>query len=157
VRLVSIAKSGTRHVTIAIGEAVLLLAISVALIIGTAVLSGTSPIGTGTALAGKSMSLVIPDGEFGGSTTARLSGDSASLAATASGSMWLRAICQLDADGSTGLVAWERLDASGQASIALGPTPSWGRGSASCTAAAGTFDSHTRFKVAVTTTFYVSG
>ena len=151
------------HAQLAVGhglgaglEALLWVGIIIALAISTAVVSGISPVGAGTAFAGRSESTItVADGRFGEITTASVS-QATAKASTAIAGTWVHVTCVVDANGSLGLVAWEPTDASGHAKIALGPTPSWQAGSAKCAAEAGSWDKASRFRVSSKTTFTVS-
>jgi hypothetical protein len=158
VKAMSTAASTIRHTFVAGSEALILAAIVAALLFGAAVLTGHAPLGAGSTLAGQNTStLSVPDGSFGGTTMANVSmAGSAGAASTSAAGLWVHATCIVDANGSLGLVAWETTDASGNASIALGPTPSWQSGSATCKAEAGSFDKLGRFKASSKTTFSVS-
>ena len=157
-KAMSTAASTVRHAFAATSEAIVLVAILAALVVGAAILTGRAPIGAGSALGAQvKTTIVVSDGTFGGMTTATVVGSGgANLASTAGTSMWVHATCIVEANGSLGLVAWERTDSSGRAVIALGPTASWLAGSASCRADAGSFDKFGRFRVSATTTFNVS-
>jgi len=112
-------------------------------------------VGAGSVFAARAgMTLSVPDGQFGGTTTATL-GTTFALSASDTSSTWVRATCVVDSNGTVGMVAWERM-AGGSATFALGPTPSWQSGSASCTADAGTFDRNGRFKSSASTSFHVA-
>jgi hypothetical protein len=135
----------------------LILALLAALVVAAAVLTGESPAGANSVLAARTTaSISVPDGNFAGSTTATVSANGGGTLAVTGSPVWVRVHCTVDADGSTGMVAWEKTDGGGNASFALGPTPSWQSGSASCRADAGTFDSRGRFKISASTTFKVS-
>ena len=94
---------------------------------------------------GSTVTITVPDGVFGGVTTASVSG--------ASG-LWVRAACSAFSGGS--MVTWVATDSSGLATIQLGPTPTWMSGGASCTAEAGYFNNKSQWVVDASTGFNVS-
>ena len=91
-------------------------------------------------------SITVPDGVFGGTTTAT----------THTGpTTWVHAACY-----QGGLQVYEqyvKTDANNQAVLTLGPTPFWPSGAAACTADEGTWMANGRFKVSASTDFSVSG
>jgi len=90
--------------------------------------------------------ITVPDGAFATTTVATVNPGGSTV--------WARARCYQDR-----LVyeQYVRLDAYNQATLTLGPTPSWKGGDASCNAQAGTFGTNGRWKVLAETTFKVWG
>ena len=138
--------------SVAIIEAILVLAVVTVLAIGAALATGIAP-GADDALAAKnggrgttsSVTVRVADGAFGTMTIGSVSGGSVA---------WVHVWCRV-ADGSTGLDSWRRPAADGTFAVQLGPTPTWTSGGANCTAAAGSFSRNGRFLVAASTTFVV--
>ncbi|HZV25611.1 MAG TPA: hypothetical protein VFG00_04895 [Acidothermaceae bacterium] len=120
---------------------VLLLTVS-----GTAFAAKGGKSGTGGSGGTSGVAITVPNGVFGGVTTASVTG--------ASG-LWVRAACSAFSGGA--MVTWVATDSSGSAVIQLGPTPTWSSGGASCSAQAGSFDARGNWNVAASTTFSVSG
>ncbi len=102
----------------------------------------------GLASAGKpgAASISVPDGVFGGTTTAT---------ANPGGDTWVHVQCFTVEDGSMGMEAYSKVDANNQATFTLGPTPSWGSGAAACVAEEGTWGKR-GFRAIATTTFVVN-
>lgn len=115
---------------------------SVAIVVG--LLALLVPLSTIAASSRGSIS--VPDGVFGGTTTATVH---------TGPTTWVHAACY-----QNGVMVYEqyaKTDSNDQAVLTLGPTPFWPSGAASCTAAEGTWMSNGRFKVSAKTTFSVSG
>ena len=144
----SVASSGARHAIAALGEALV-----VALIIAT-VLVVLSPLyrpaetlsGTSAVDAGGRGQITVPDGVFGGTTTATLNPGGSGT--------WAYAACSQNDT----LVYAQYVMASGTtATFTLGPTPSWTSGPADCTAQEGYWGSNGRWRVIASTTFSAAG
>ena len=92
-------------------------------------------------------SISVPDGVYGGTTTARVNpgGDA----------IWVYAECFQD--DVLVYAQYVETDANNQAVLSLGPTPSWTGGPASCTAEEGYFNRSGRWHTVADTTFEVSG
>lgn len=149
-RAVTATMSAVRHSLGALAEALLIVAIGVALVAALAPVY--KPVGwfVGSADArGKpstnSVTISVNDGRFGGNTVGQVSG---------SGASWVDVVCTLS-DGSIGMTSWVKPDATGSISFGLGPTPSWSAGGASCTAIAGYYSSNGRWRALASTTFTV--
>lgn len=99
--------------------------------------------GGGKPGGGTTSTFVVPDGTFGGTTTAR--GGTGS---------WVHAVCYQN--GSIAYEQWVRYGAAKTAVLTLGPTPSWYGGSATCIGQDGYF-SNSRWRVNATDEFTVSG
>lgn len=87
--------------------------------------------------------LTVPDGVFGGTTTA-----------TASAGTWVQARCY-----QNGVLVYgqgRKLDEAGQAVLTLGPTGSWTGGAANCTAEAGNYTRNNSWRITAITTFNVA-
>ncbi len=115
-----------------------------ALVAAVAIVALLVPFST---IAASSKSYIsVPDGVFGGTTTAT----------THTGpTTWVHAACY-----QGGMKVYEqyvKTDSNNQAVLTLGPTPFWPSGAASCTADEGTWMANGRFKVSATTDFSVSG
>lgn len=100
--------------------------------------------GMATARKPNSASIAVPDGVFGGVTTAT---------ANPGGDSWVHVRCYNE--GGVAMEAWKKVDANNQATFQLGPTPSWSSGGASCEAEEGYFAKR-GFKVLAKTTFEVA-
>jgi hypothetical protein len=110
----------------------------------------------GTSIAAKSStSLTVPDGVYGGTTTATVTSGVSAASTTSGGSaLWVRATCS-----QNGVSVYRQnvqLDSSGRAVLTLGPTPSWSGGAADCLADSAYY-SNGRWRVVATDTFHVSG
>lgn len=149
--------SAMRHTFGALFEALIIAAIVGALVFGYAAISGASPLGAGDTLAAKGgnghsaggaggASITVPDGVFGGTTTATANPGDGS---------WALAACYQN--GAQVYGQYVKIDASNQAVFTLGPTPSWSGGAANCIAEEGTFGSNGRWHSIASTTFNVSG
>ena len=136
-----------RHVGLVALEALL---VAVLVWVAAMTLAGVSENGggfTGAANAGRqNANLTVPDGVFGGTTVAHANpgGDGT----------WVHATCMTG--GQIGLTQWVRVDATNNATLTLGPTPTWTSGGASCSAEEGYFASNGRWRVLTTTIFAVA-
>lgn len=139
--------SAARHSLGAVAEALLVVAIVATLVVALAPVYGPAAwfAGSVDARGGKasSVTVIVPDGRFGGSVTGLVTG---------SGTTWVDVVCT-SSSGSGGMTTWARPDASGSFTVTLGPTPSWASGSASCQATAGYYAKNGRWRVLATTTF----
>jgi hypothetical protein len=92
--------------------------------------------------------LTVPDGVFAGTSTATANpGDDGT---------WVMAECYQN--GSVAYRQYVKVDPiTHQATLTLGPTPSWSSGAASCIAEEGIWSKGSRWRVLATTTFEVSG
>jgi hypothetical protein len=90
--------------------------------------------------------ITVADGVFAGTSTATVN---------PGGDAWVRARCYQA--GTRVYEQYVRVDANNQAVLTLGPTPSWTRGSADCTAEELSLTSKGRWQVLAKTVFYVSG
>ena len=78
-KAMSTAASTVRHAFAATSEAIVLVAILAALVVGAAILTGRAPIGAGSALGAQvKTTIVVSDGTFGGMTTATVVGSGSS-------------------------------------------------------------------------------
>jgi hypothetical protein len=122
-RAVSTAASVVRHTVGAVGEALLVVAVVAALLMGVALVTGTGPVGTADVLAARGV-IAVPDGVFAGTTTATVNPGGSDV--------WARGRCYQG--GSLVYEEYVRVDANNRATLTLGPTANWTAGSASCTA-----------------------
>ncbi len=104
------------------------------------------PFSAVAAASGAGASITVPNGVFAGTTTATVHTGPAT---------WVHAACYQN--GARVYEQYVKTDSNNQAVLTLGPTPLWPSGSASCTAAEGTWMANGKFKVTATTTFSVSG
>ncbi len=104
------------------------------------------PLGTVAAGSGAGASISVPNGAFGGTTTATVH---------TGPTTWVHAACYQY--GAQVYEQYVKADSNNQAVLTLGPTPLWPSGAASCTAAEGTWMANGKFKVSASTTFSVSG
>jgi hypothetical protein len=151
----STAASVVRHVGGVAVEALLVAALiaTVALVFSPVYAPAKFLSGTETTLAAKGghagakatgATITVPDGTFGGTTTA----------ITTPG-LYVYASCS---QGSTVVYTqYKFTDASGDAVLTLGPTPMWTGGSATCKAQAGSFSNSGAWRSQGSTTFNVSG
>ncbi len=121
--------------------AVLLLTLS-----GTALAAKGGNKGGNTLPGSTSLTIVVPNGVFAGTTTATVSPGGSNL--------WVAFSCYQG--GQLVMGANVPLDVNQQATVQLGPTPMWPGGAASCTAAAGTWNNG-KWTTQASTTFSVSG
>jgi hypothetical protein len=137
-----------RHTAGVAIEGLLILAVIVALVFAATLATRGEPGGANDTFAGRSGVLVVPDGVFGGLTTATANpGDEGT---------WIMAVCYQN--GGVALQTWVKVDpATHQATLTLGPTPSWPDGAASCYAEEGSFFKGGRWRAIADTTFEVSG
>jgi len=148
-RAVSTVASGLRHSAVAIAEALLVAAIIAGLLLALSPVYQPADFlaGTESAQAGRgSGSITVPDGTFAGTTTATVN---------PGGNAWVRGRCY-----QGGVLVYEeyvRVDASNQAVLTLGPTPSWTGGDALCTGEELLLGKNARWRTLAATTFNVSG
>ena len=146
-RVAHFVSAGTRHALSVGMQALLIAAIVGVLALGfSAVYQPAGLIaGLGDADAGRTTaSISVPDGAFGGTTTATVNpGDSVVYFACFRG-------------GERVMAAYKATDANNQATVKLGPTPSWLSGEATCIAQEGTRSNSGRWRVLAETTFYVA-
>jgi hypothetical protein len=92
--------------------------------------------------------LTVPDGVFAGTSTATANpGDDGT---------WVMAECYQN--GTVVYRQYVKVDpTTHQATLTLGPTPSWSSGAASCIAEEGTWFKGSRWRAIATTTFEVTG
>jgi len=154
--------SSTRHILGVAVQALLVTAIVVALVIAAATAAGSAPGGANSVFAakggnghghgpgggggGSDASVTVPDGVFGGTTTAT---------ANPGGDFWLKARCFQN--GTLVYYQSEHVDLNNQVVFTLGPTPLWIGGAADCTAEAGYYATNWAWRSLATTTFSVSG
>lgn len=146
---VSHARSGLRHALGAVGEAaVIALIIAIVLVAlspfyaPASTLSGT----TGVDAGGRGV-ISVPDGTFGGTTTATLNPGGSDI--------WAMAECYQN--GTIVYRQYVRNSAENTATFTLGPTPSWLAGAADCLAEEGYWGKSGRWRVIADTTFHVGG
>ena len=137
--------SGTRHV-FGVG----LQALLIAAILGLAALAASAIYkpaafiaGVDNASAARNYSghISVPDGTYADTTVATVN---------PGGSVWVRARCYQD---SLVYEQYVKVNGDNQATLTLGPTPSWSGGDATCIAQEGTFGKTNRWKVLAETTF----
>ena len=148
-RALSTAASLGRHTFSAVIEALVILAIVATLALGMAIATHSAPGGQAALAArggGTASSISVPNGVYGGTTTA-------TVATTSTGIM---AFAQCYQGGARVYAQFVSVD-GGHAMFKLGPTQLWTGGSATCTAEAGTFAHGGRWRAQATTTFSVSG
>ena len=151
-----------RHVVGVSLQALLILAIVVALAFAGSIAVGSAPGGAHGVLAAKggngngngghgngggatiTATITVPDGPFGGTTVA---------STNAGAGQWVQEVCY-SADGGA-LVDYRQTDDSGQAVLGLGPTPTWTSGGASCSASLGAWDGNGNWQASASTTFNV--
>ena len=141
--------SGTRHV-IGVGlEALLIAAIIASLALAFSAVYKPAGFVAGVAdadAAGRtSARITIPDGVFGGTTTATANPGGDSLVYVA---------CYRS--GEAVLRVYGRLNSENQATIRLGPTPSWSSGAAHCVGQEGYWAKSGRWRILAETTFEVA-
>lgn len=141
---------GARHVA-----GVSLQAILIAAIVGTVALTMSAVYKPAGYLAGldsvdaggrTKAVITVPDGVFGGTTTAT---------ANPGGDAWVHVACFQGRERV--MATWKRVDTNNQAVFLLGPTPSWTSGPASCIAQEGYWAKGSRWRVLAETTFDVAG
>jgi hypothetical protein len=98
-----------------------------------------------TGHGGSSVSISVPNGVFGGTTTPTVSVPGA----------WVYNACSQS--GRVVGQEWVQTDGAGHATLHLGPSMLWPSGSATCTAQAGTWNSKGSWVTEGSTTFSVSG
>ena len=137
-----------RHTAGVAAEGLLILAAIAALIFAATFVSRGEPGGADPALAGRSGNLTIANGTFANTTTA--------TANPGTEGTWVMAECFQN--GTVVYRQYVKVDpATHQATLTLGPTPSWTSGAASCRGEEGTWFKGSRWRVVATTTFEVSG
>jgi len=130
-------------------EALIVLFIVFGMVLGFALATGGDPGGQSVLAAkggaGKG-SITVPDGVYGGTTTATVKPGGAGTMAFAQ--------CY---QGSTLVYAqYVEVDATNHATFKLGPTPMWTGGGASCKAEEGYFGGGGRWRTVASTTFSAS-
>jgi hypothetical protein len=133
----------TRHIAAAIAEAGLVACLIFGLIAGSAFAARGGK--GGGSHAGTSASIRVPDGAFGGTTTATVSQPG----------LWVYNACSKG--GTVVSQQWTATDSAGKAVLFLGPTMSWSSGSATCIAQAGSWSNKGSWVNQGSTTFGVSG
>jgi hypothetical protein len=137
--------SGTRHI-FGVG----LQALLIAAILGLAALAASAIYKPAAFIAGVdnvsaarnySGHITVPDGNYGDTTVATVN---------PGGDVWVRARCF---QGSLVYEQYVKANGANQATLTLGPTPSWSSGDATCIAQEGTFGKTNRWKVLAETTF----
>ncbi len=138
-----------RHTAGVAVEALLILAVAAALMLAVTFAAHGDPGGATDAFARHGGgALAIPDGSFAGTTTA--------TANPGTDGTWVMAECFQN--GTVVYRQYVKVDpATHQATLTLGPTPSWSSGAASCRGEEGTWFKGSRWRVVATTTFSVSG
>ena len=148
-RVTSFITSGTRHVIGVALEALLIAAIIASLALALSAVSKPAGLVAGldnADAAGRTAArLTIPDGVFGGTTTAT---------ANPGGDSWVYVACYRSGDRVLG--AYERVNGDNQATFRLGPTPSWLSGAAQCVGQEGYWAKSGRWRVLAETTFEVA-
>ncbi len=147
----SAAGAAARHLAGRLAEALVITGIVGAMAFASAFFVG-HPAGAGMTLAAKGgqaakaarVTITVPNGAFGGTTTA-----------TTSAGLIVYANCTQG--GVTVYQQYLATDSAGQAVLTLGPTMLWAGGAASCSAQAGSFASTGAWRAAGSTTFSVSG
>ena len=139
------AASTIRHSLGAAGEALLIALIVAVLALALAPIYRPADWLAGDADAGRAGHISVPDGVFGGRTTATVNPGGADV--------WAHARCYQD--GALVFEQYVRVNAEDQATFVLGPTPSWSGGGASCEAEEGYWHRGTRWRVVADTTFRV--
>lgn len=153
-RIGSAIASGARHIVGVSLQALLMAAIITALVFAAAAVSLSAPAGGDSVFAARGGNgggggvLTVPDGVFAGTTTATANpGDDGT---------WVMAECFQN--GTVVYRQYVKVDpTTHQATLTLGPTPSWSSGAASCRAEEGTWFKGSRWRVLATTTFEVTG
>jgi hypothetical protein len=130
-------------------EGLLILATIAALVLAGTIATRGEPNGATSAFAARSSGVItVPDGVFAGTTTA--------TANPGGEGTWVMAECYQN--GAVAYRQYVKVDPlTHQATLTLGPTPSWSSGAASCYAEEGTWFKGSRWRVVATTTFEVSG
>lgn len=143
-RALSTAATAVRHTVGAAVEALLIVATVGALAFGVAVATGHPTAATDTHAA---VAISVPNGVFASTDVATVD--------PATGSIWVDAKCYQS--GKLVYEQWAAVNGSLQATLTLGPTPSWTSGAASCTATANQLQRSGKFKQLAATTFNASG
>jgi len=150
VRAATAVASIGRHSLTAIVEAVLIMAIVGALALAMALANHTSP-GAQSVFAAKggrlgtTSGISVPDGRFGGTTTATVS----------TPGLWVYDVCSKG--GVVVSQQWAMTDSAGKAVLYLGPSVLWTSGSATCVAQVGSWTRKGTFGAQGSTSFNVSG
>jgi hypothetical protein len=100
--------------------------------------------GRGGGGAGTSASISVPNGTFGGTTTASVSQPGS----------WVYNACSRG--GTVVSQQWAQTDSAGKAVLYLGPTMVWASGSATCVAQVGGWSNKGTFSAQGSTTFSVA-
>jgi hypothetical protein len=149
VRAVSAAASGARHLSGVGLQALIIVGIVAALLLALAPTFGPADnlAGVeGAAAAGRGQAhIAVPDGVFGGTTTATLN---------PGGDVWALAVCYQD--GQTVWLQYAHADDGKTATFTLGPSPLWQGGAATCIAEEGNWAKNGRWRYVASTTFSVS-
>lgn len=137
--------AGTRHI-VGVGVQALLIAaiLGLAALAASAIYRPAAFIaGVDDASAARNYSghISVPDGTYGDTTVATVN---------PGGDVWVRARCY---QGSLVYEQYVKVNADNQATLSLGPTPSWTGGDATCTAQEGEFTRNNRWRVLAETTF----
>lgn len=148
-RALSGTASAARHIGGVGLQAILVVGIVVALVLAVSLISkpAANLVGPQSVLAGRSGSITVPDGVFGGTTTATLNPGGSGV--------WAHAECFQA--GKRVYAEYVKADSLNEATFRLGPTPNWSSGPADCTAEEGTWARNGRWRVVADTTFHVSG
>ncbi|TAK01080.1 MAG: hypothetical protein EPO36_06565 [Chloroflexota bacterium] len=138
-----------RHTAGVAIEGLVILATIAALIVAMTLIARGEPGGADDAFAGRNSGvLTIPNGTFAGTTTA--------TANPGGEGTWVMAECFQN--GTIVYRQYVKVDASShQATLNLGPTPSWASGAATCRGEEGYWSKGNRWRVIATTSFEVSG
>ena len=143
---VSAAASVARQTVGAFAEALLIVAIVAALLVGVSLVVGTPPPGATDALAARGV-ISVPNGVYAGTTTATVNPGGTEA--------WARARCFQG--GVQVYEEYAKVDANRQATFHLGPTPMWSGGSASCVGEEGYWSRNNQWRVLASTKFTVAG
>jgi hypothetical protein len=129
-------------------EGLLILATIAALIVAVTLVARGEPGGADSAFAGRSGNLTIDNGVFAGTTVA--------TANPGTDGTWVMGECYQN--GTLVYRQYVKVDpATHQATLTLGPTPSWTSGAASCNGEEGGWGKNGRWRAVATTSFEVSG
>ncbi|MCI0583758.1 MAG: hypothetical protein L0227_12875 [Chloroflexi bacterium] len=138
-----------RHTAGVAIEGLVILATIAALVVAVTIVARGEPGAADDAFAGRNSGvLTIPDGTFGSTTTA--------TANPGGEGTWVKAECFQD--GTIVYRQYVKVDpVTHQATLNLGPTPSWTSGAATCTGEEGYWAKSSRWRVLATTTFEAAG
>jgi hypothetical protein len=147
VRAVSTAASGVRHLSEVGLQALIIVGIVAALLLALSPMFSPAEdlAGINGANARGGGVITVPDGQFGGTTTATLN---------PGGAVWALAECYQN--GTLVYAQYVKASSSNTATFTLGPTPMWQGGAANCTAEEGSWGKNGRWRVVASTTFNVS-